>query len=236
MTPNCPLCLGSFDSDPRVGMFVPCIGRYERPACRNASRRSRTRSKMTTDTQVRAFQRAQRLLVDGEVGEDTYGALAPHYDARARKLLKEVKDAKPDTIRRQIAAAAHCGYINRDKIHYTQEAGTRMEGITKQRRPPEFPNWADCSSFAIWCYWAAGAPDPNGTGYQRRLVRIAGAAGARDEGTRRGRHRLLRDEPLGDQPRDGLRRQRPSHQSRAGERSDVVSLGLQQGQQRPASS
>jgi cell wall-associated NlpC family hydrolase len=27
------------------------------------------------------------------------------------------------------------------------------------------PAWEDCSSFATWCYWAAGAPDPNGLGY-----------------------------------------------------------------------
>lgn len=118
-----------------------------------------------THEEVRAFQRAERLLDDGEVGEDTYGALAPHYDAAGVKLLNAVKEAKPDTLRRKIAAAAHCGYVNREQVHYTQEAGTRMEGILQERRPPEFPRWADCSSFAIWCYWAAGAPDPNGTGF-----------------------------------------------------------------------
>ena len=32
-------------------------------------------------------------------------------------------------------------------------------------RPPQFPTYADCSSFATWCYDAAGAPDPNGLGY-----------------------------------------------------------------------
>jgi hypothetical protein len=118
-----------------------------------------------TDGEVRTFQRAHELLDDGEVGPDTYGALEPHYDEVGIKLLNAVREAGPDTLRRKIAAAAHCGYVNRDEVHYTQEAGTRMDGILQQRRPPDFPRFADCSSFAIWCYWAAGAPDPNASGY-----------------------------------------------------------------------
>ncbi len=66
--------------------------------------------------------------------------------------------------RHKVVAAAYGGYSNRDSIHYTQD-GRRMEGVRKQIRPPRFPNWEDCSSFATWCYWAAGAPDPNGLGY-----------------------------------------------------------------------
>jgi cell wall-associated NlpC family hydrolase len=27
------------------------------------------------------------------------------------------------------------------------------------------PEFEDCSSFVTWCYFAAGAPDPNGLGY-----------------------------------------------------------------------
>lgn len=139
-----------------------------------------------TDDEVRLFQKRHHLFVDGEVGEDTYGALASFYDARGVKLLNSVKDASPDTIRRKIAKAAHCGFVNRDEVHYTQQPGTRWDGITEQRRPPEFPRFADCSSFAIWCYWAASAPDPNGTSYhggwsgslllKGREVRIGDAA------------------------------------------------------------
>jgi cell wall-associated NlpC family hydrolase len=119
-----------------------------------------------TDDEVRTFQKRNHLFVDGEVGEDTYGALASFYDARAVKLLNSVKEASPDTIRRKIAKAAHAGVVNRAQVHYTREEGTRMEGITAERRPPDYPRYADCSSFVIWCYWAAGAPDPNGTDYQ----------------------------------------------------------------------
>jgi hypothetical protein len=119
-----------------------------------------------TDDHVRAFQKHKHLLVDGEVGEDTYGALASFYDDRGVKLLTFVKETTPDTIRKRIAKAAHVGYVNREQIHYTQEAGTRWDGITNHRRLPDFPRSADCSSFAIWCYWAAGASDPNGTLYR----------------------------------------------------------------------
>jgi peptidoglycan hydrolase-like protein with peptidoglycan-binding domain len=118
-----------------------------------------------TDDEVRTFQKRNQLVVDGEVGKDTYGALASFYDANGVKLLKSVKDASPDTLRRKIAKAAHTGFVNRAEIHYTQEPGTRMDGILQERRPPDFPRFADCSSFAIWCYWAAGAPDPNGANF-----------------------------------------------------------------------
>ena len=82
-----------------------------------------------THDEVRAFQKQHRLFVDGEVGNDTYGALASFYDARGVELLNSVKDASPDTIRRKIAKAAHSGFVNRDEIAYTQVAGARMEGI-----------------------------------------------------------------------------------------------------------
>ena len=31
--------------------------------------------------------------------------------------------------------------------------------------PPNVPAYADCSSFATWTYFVAGASDPNGAGY-----------------------------------------------------------------------
>jgi cell wall-associated NlpC family hydrolase len=118
-----------------------------------------------TEDEVRAFQKQHNLLVDGEVGKHTYAALASFYDARGVKLLTSVKEASPDSLRRKIAHAAHVGVKNKDEVHYDDHAGVRWEGITDERRPPDFPRTADCSSFAIWCYWAAGAPDPNGNDY-----------------------------------------------------------------------
>ncbi len=123
----------------------------------------------TTDEAVRAFQRASRLEIDGQVGENTFGALLPHYDAWSRVLVERVAKkmkrlANPSGKRQRIVAAAFVGYTNRDRIHYTQD-GRRMQGVREQRRLPSFPEFEDCSSFATWCYWVAGAPDPNGRGY-----------------------------------------------------------------------
>jgi cell wall-associated NlpC family hydrolase len=117
--------------------------------------------------QVEAFQRARALPdIDGEVGRDTYAALRTHFDAFGRWLLKRAAKARENatTTRQKIVAAARLGYENRQNIHYTQSS-QRMEGVRKRVRPPAFPSFEDCSSFVTWCYWAAGAPDPNGFGF-----------------------------------------------------------------------
>ena len=67
-------------------------------------------------------------------------------------------------------SAAQLAYRHRDEIHYTQNTNphhgpVRMEGVLQKIRPPGFPKHEDCSSFVTWCYFAAGAPDPNGNGY-----------------------------------------------------------------------
>ena len=122
-----------------------------------------------TDQAVRDFQKASRLLIDGEVGDDTYNALLPQYDAYSRLLVDRVRKrmerlANPSGKRQRIVAAAFVGHTNRDRIHYTQD-GRRMQGVRERIRVPGFPQWEDCSSFATWCYWVAGAPDPNACGY-----------------------------------------------------------------------
>lgn len=117
-----------------------------------------------TDAQVGEFQKAHGLLVDGEVGKNTYAALAEFYDERSIELLNAVDTTTPKTMRQNIVAAARLGYVNRDQIHYTQ-GSQRMEGVTEELHPPRFPHWADCSSFVTWCYWASGERDPNGRGY-----------------------------------------------------------------------
>jgi len=109
---------------------------------------------------VRALQRALQAA-----GVRSDPPTAKPSTARGVQLLNSVKEASADTTRRKIAKAAHTGYINRDEVHYTQQAGTRMEGITQERRAARLPRFADCSSFVIWCYWAANAPDPNGTAH-----------------------------------------------------------------------
>lgn len=53
-----------------------------------------------------------------------------------------------------VASKAHFNYT---------EGAQRMTAIGVF--PPKFPIFADCSAFVTWCYWVAGAPDPNGLGY-----------------------------------------------------------------------
>lgn len=120
------------------------------------------------DAQLRAFQTARGLEVDGVLGPDSYAALGPFYDARGRWLVAkaaEVLARAPETVRERIVAAAKLGYDHRDEIAYSQELDKRMEGVRKGLRPPAFPRVEDCSSFVTWCYFAADAPDPNGSGY-----------------------------------------------------------------------
>jgi len=40
-----------------------------------------------------------------------------------------------------------------------------MYGVRNKVRIPRVTPYEDCSSFATWCYWHAGAPDPNGRRY-----------------------------------------------------------------------
>jgi Putative peptidoglycan binding domain/NlpC/P60 family len=119
-----------------------------------------------TQTQLKQFQLSKRIQATGWYGPATHVALAPHYD-RYGHLLMELAEAglhPKKTVRQRIVEAAYLGYRNRSAIHYTQ-SGQRMQGVREQLKPPHFPVWEDCSSFVTWCYYAAGAPDPNGRGY-----------------------------------------------------------------------
>jgi hypothetical protein len=117
-----------------------------------------------TEAAVRAYQRDKGLEVDGQVGPITFSSLLPNYSRYERLLVSQVKPNRIRGKRHKIVATAFVGYKNKDALHYTQD-GRRMEGVRNGVRPPRHPSWEDCSSFATWCYWAAGAPDPNGSGY-----------------------------------------------------------------------
>jgi hypothetical protein len=150
-------------------------------AVQRALRKSgfRPKTDRTTDTfdqrmkdQVVAFQQARGLTpADGEVGRDTYAALKPSIDRFGRLLIQQAANAaqQAKTTRKKIVAAAHLCFQNRALIHYTQNgippAPRRMDGVRRMLRPPAFPEFEDCSSFSTWCYFAAGAPDPNGLSY-----------------------------------------------------------------------
>lgn len=65
------------------------------------------------------------------------------------------------SLRDDIVANARWGAANEPQIHYSQAAG-RMSAV---HTPRALPLYTDCSGFATLCYAWAGAPDPNGRGY-----------------------------------------------------------------------
>jgi Putative peptidoglycan binding domain/NlpC/P60 family len=119
-----------------------------------------------TMIQVKRFQQASGLPMSGRYGPETHAWLDRYFDLYGVQLMHDASTAiHPDkTLRQLVVAAAMLGYHNRGSIHYTQ-GPPRMQGVTQHLRPPSFPRYADCSSFATWCYYAAGASDPNERGY-----------------------------------------------------------------------
>jgi hypothetical protein len=86
---------------------------------------------------------------------------------QAAKLYPKDEPAEPkpsDSVRETIVETAMLGHDKHPQIHYTQDY-RRMWGVREQVRPDDVPLYEDCSSYATWCYWVAGAPDPNGLGY-----------------------------------------------------------------------
>lgn len=85
------------------------------------------------------YQKRHGLPVTGEL------------DAATRESLI------PADFRAGVVKWARWGVANTSSIHYSQ------------RRPiphtDSLPMWTDCSGFATLCYQLAGAPDPNGFGY-----------------------------------------------------------------------
>lgn len=113
---------------------------------------------------LKRFQSHHGLTADGVYGPLTHKKLAPFFDDYGIWLLHQVHIAKAPTTRDKIVATAILGYNKRWLIHYT-EGPSRMYGVRNHVLPPNVPSYEDCSSFATWCYWVAGAPDPNGLGY-----------------------------------------------------------------------
>jgi cell wall-associated NlpC family hydrolase len=115
---------------------------------------------------LKRFQSQHGLAADGVYGKLTHAKLAHWFDAWSAILYAHgpvIRRTASDK-RQVIVAAALLGYRNRYSIHYTQ-GPSRMQGVRHHLKPPQFPNYEDCSSFATWCYYAAGVRDPNGLGY-----------------------------------------------------------------------
>lgn len=113
---------------------------------------------------LKAFQKKHKLKVDGVYGASSHRALARYFDSYGRYLMGTVKVKKVSSKRTLVTNAAMFGYSHRYLIHYTQTP-SRMYGVRHRIKPPNVPYYEDCSSFATWCYWVAGASDPNGLRY-----------------------------------------------------------------------
>lgn len=87
----------------------------------------------------------------------------PAFDAKAVELCQSYYDehhATPEQrVRSAIKDAAFYWYSHRASIAYSQY---RPYPVVK---PPTVPPRFDCSGFATACYFAAGATDPNGRGF-----------------------------------------------------------------------
>jgi peptidoglycan hydrolase-like protein with peptidoglycan-binding domain len=116
---------------------------------------------------LKAFQRRNRLTPDGVYGRATHRKMVAvgGFDAFGRYLMTSApKTQKATGTRERVVAAALFGARNRGRINYTQSS-LRMYGVRNKIRIPRVTPYEDCSSFATWCYWHAGAKDPNGLGY-----------------------------------------------------------------------
>lgn len=109
---------------------------------------------------VHRFQHSKHIPI-GDVDLRTFKALLPYFDARGRRLLQS---QQVQGVRDRIVLAGLYGVRHTNEIHYTM-GPSRMYGVRNHVRPPRIPYFEDCSSFATWCYWLAGAPDPNNLGY-----------------------------------------------------------------------
>jgi len=115
---------------------------------------------------LQRFQGNHGLAVTGNYTEETHAKLVAgrHFDSFGAHLMASFsKGGKGEKLRKKISAAALYAHAHAPR-HYTQ-GGQRMEGVVKKVKPPKMWSFADCSAFATWCYWVAGAPDPNGLGY-----------------------------------------------------------------------
>lgn len=64
-------------------------------------------------------------------------------------------------LRKDILSQAGWGVANQAEIHYAQTRPIPLHTYRQHR----LPLTTDCSGFVTCCYYAAGAPDPNGLGY-----------------------------------------------------------------------
>jgi cell wall-associated NlpC family hydrolase len=117
---------------------------------------------LATKHEVGEFKKHHGIHVEVGYDDKTHKALWPSFGALAHSIYKDAWDRKHTvTVGQKIVNTALYGASQAASIHYSQGA-MRMKDFGP---PPNVPNYTDCSGFATWCYKCAGAPDPNGFGY-----------------------------------------------------------------------
>jgi cell wall-associated NlpC family hydrolase len=81
-------------------------------------------------------------------------------DYQTRRRQRQRTLASSPSVRDAIVANARWGIANEPAIHYQQLRP--MDGLDQPRK---LPLQTDCSGFVTLCYKWAGAPDPNGCGF-----------------------------------------------------------------------
>lgn len=101
-------------------------------------------------SRLRAILRAERPL------PDTY--------AGRREAREQVVRADA-LIRAKIVGCAEWGCAHEAQIHYPRTSADRVRPMNGLDMPRRLPLMTDCSGFVTCCYKWAGAPDPNGRGF-----------------------------------------------------------------------
>lgn len=116
-----------------------------------------------TEDQMREYKTRHDLPHTGGYGKLAHQHLYPRMDGYAQLRMKQAyEELHQESTIDKIVRIALYAYSQRDVIHYSQDFARRMSDFGP---PPNVPNYTDCSGLATWVYKCAGAPDPNGFGY-----------------------------------------------------------------------
>jgi cell wall-associated NlpC family hydrolase len=123
---------------------------------------------------VKRYQRSRNIDQSGVIGKITHesletakrkGTTQAAFDATAVLLAKQFCAAYGKTpeekIRDAIVSAGFYWYSHRSGIRYSQDRPYQIG------KPPWVPSKWDCSGYVSVCYYAGGARDPNGWGYNQ---------------------------------------------------------------------
>ena len=109
-----------------------------------------------TQRSLKKFQQAHGVEAIGVYGPKTRAAFV----RLGAKVAAVPRPPVPTGLRKKIVAEGKWGATNKIRIHYQQRRP--IDGL---RQPHKLPLNIDCSGFVTLCYKWAGAPDPNGNGY-----------------------------------------------------------------------